>query len=321
MYALQRYLLCQGHSVCVEWTEEKWRKWDASINSAARKKAKRASLAQQKALAAAGETGRGLAPATPAISPETALGPKPRPVSSPAAAGLPVQLSVVPATRHPPVPVPALGVQSRPVSTSYKIPRRLPQVPALAATRVILTGRGPATYSQGRRSPSPKARDRRHREEDMGRMPPPRTPYDDRGRSSRDREARERDRSMGPDRDWSPRHSSGERSTGRPKPSSKRQEQYRSPRSSSRESQDSSASGQRRCSPSTREIQERLERHIAQQESKVQSLISATVQAEMSEFKSLLATVAQQSQQMSGAMPSTPAPSSPFPQGKQREKA
>ena len=60
-------------SVCAEWTEEKWRKWDSAINSAARKIAKRASLAQQKVLAAAAEAGRGLAPATPAFSSETGL--------------------------------------------------------------------------------------------------------------------------------------------------------------------------------------------------------------------------------------------------------
>ena len=155
-------------------------------------------------------------------------------------------------------------------------------------------------------------------------MPPPRsTPYDDRGRSSREREARERDRSMGPDRDWSPghRHSSNERSTGRPKPSSKRSEQDRSPQSSSRESQDSSASGRRRNSPSARDIEERLERCIAQQESKVQSLISATVQAEMSEIKTLLATVAQQSQQMSVEMPSISAPSPKGSSGRRHKRS
>ena len=82
----------------------------------------------------------------------------------------------------------ALAVQSRPdYTTPYNIPRRPPQV---ADTRVILPGRGPNPYSYRRRSPSPKAGDRRHRDEDVGRMPPPKAPYDDRGRSARDREAR-----------------------------------------------------------------------------------------------------------------------------------
>ena len=193
-------------STCSEWTEEKWHKWDAAINSAARKKAKRASIAQQKALQlAALEAGRGLAPATPANPTEAAPGPKPRPVTTPAVQRPPVtspparQLPrVAPPARHPPVPLPALGDQSRSESAPaahYRIPRRLPlapaPVPAPADTRVVLSGRGPHPYSHRYRSPSPKARDSYRRDEDVGRMPPPKsTPYDDRGHSRRERETR-----------------------------------------------------------------------------------------------------------------------------------
>ena len=156
-------------------------------------------------------------------------------------------------------------------------------------------------------------------------MPPPRTVYDDRGRSQRDRERRERDR------DWSPgsRALSRDRDTGGYKPSgvfqsSKGRAFHCS--SDSRESQGSSSSSYTHH-PSKdvsvaltreQEAEARLERRFDTQEARFKSLLSSHVDSKMNEIKDLLATVAQQSAQLSPPRVSRPSrsPCSHFLQGK-----
>ena len=216
--------------ICTDWSEEMWRKWDSAIISASRKKAKRAWLAQQRALKMAGESpgpvpSQDLAPAIPSAPVGPTSGPKSR---------------AVPALAQSPLTITALAPSLDPHWHDQEQFRHgLVPLPAQLDTRLALPGRGVLPTLPGRgmlptryRSPSrdrlpdqsskdtgPVQRPSRRSGEPL--MPPPRPVYDDRGRSQRGRERRERDLSMGPDRDWSPgsRSLSRDRDTERPKPS------------------------------------------------------------------------------------------------------